>query len=185
MKGIARILVPERLQPIRPLLNRAIGGDAEARLILDDWIESQSWNVAHDLWMMTRPTAFQQRITVIAIGLSTTLTQVEEAIVNGKRASLSNGESEAAYVLAEAKRQLSIHRHAKFVRYIERFAQTGPKGDEVVLDDYGSPLHEIDDKAVTCVHYRARCRIPGCVIYSTGTHVLPEPSESNGEGKEG
>lgn len=60
--------LPARLFPVRDLLTSQ---DPHDRAVLDDWIESQDWNVAHDLWLLTKPTTFQKRITLMVIGRGT------------------------------------------------------------------------------------------------------------------
>lgn len=169
-RKLKRITYSPRLQPVLRLL---VSTGEEDRKVLDDWIEEQPWNVAQDLWLATNPTPFQRKITTIAIGKGTSIAQLKAVMVGD--------EDDAPHVLAEARRQLLIHHHAKWVRLIHQYAQTGPKGDEVVLDMHGRPMHELADKVVVCLHLRARCNVPGCVIFSTGTHMLPPEPDLEAE----
>lgn len=182
-----RAKIPPRLAPVRDLLEARVGTDE--RDILDTWIaEETSWPVARDLWLLTKPTEFQQRITLMVVGRGS----VAEHYKDGNIPSFLSS-------FAEAKRQLTIHPHALWARVIERDQQTSPRGDEVLIDHMRSPNRMARDvekvtvlsrgryrrrspdeqaarseEMVSVVPMRARCNEPGCIVESYPTWRVPE-----------
>lgn len=173
---------PNRFQPVLRLL--ASSSD-EDRQVLDDWIEEQTWDVVGDLWLATKPSKFQLGITLAVVGSRTTENQLSHALLNSSEDFDAAARSVAAThsIFVEARRQLGIHRHAKWVRVIAHDSQTSPRGDEVMLDSSYQTFKADDIGQVL----RARCAVAGCLMLSYGTHLeqrtTEEPTPTEGEGK--
>lgn len=169
---------------IKPVLQLLSSPSDEANQVLNDWIEEQTWDVARDLWMATKPSPFQQKITVLTIGRNVGLSMTEiEYAITGKTPHLydSSGgfigvEHAAAMILAEAHRQLAIHKHARWVRLILDDAQTPARHDREVLLDFNASA--VSDIAENVIGFRARCSAQGCVMLSYGTQCLPAEQRS-------
>jgi hypothetical protein len=172
--------LPARLFPLRDLLGST---DPHDRIVLDDWIESQEWNVAAELWLLTKPTDFQSRITIMVVGRGTHLghyPDLKPRLRAGHRHRYRTDRELEIIIrsmLAEAKRQLTIHRHAHWVRVIEDAVATTPQGEEAMLDVSGMP----DLGEARVVTMRTRCEVPGCVISCTGTQVIPDEDDARSQ----